>query len=69
MMTKLMQIKVSKLQAAIDGITPIFEKACRIIGSHSQLLETLNVRPTLIELAADWKRLQEVRDEYIKTSV
>jgi hypothetical protein len=69
MMTRLAQIKVARLQAAIDGIVPIFEKACRVIGSHSQPLETLNVRPSLAELEADWKRLQEVRDDYFKAAI
>ncbi len=34
---------------------PLYEDCCRYIGSHSQPLETLNVRPTLDTLKADWK--------------
>jgi hypothetical protein len=29
-------------------------------------METLNVRPTLDTLKADWKKLQEARDAYAK---
>jgi hypothetical protein len=49
-------------------IGPLFEDCCRYIGSHSQPMETLNVRPTLDTLKADWKKLQEARDAYIKKS-
>ena len=66
MMTKLPQIKTDRLQAAIDGIMPIFEKACRLIASHSQPMETLNVRPSLVDLESDWKAVQDLRDTYVK---
>lgn len=66
MFTALPKIKVDKLPAAVEAITPIFEKCCGIIASHSQPLETLNIRPTLTELQADWKTLKDARDAYIK---
>jgi ABC-type transport system involved in cytochrome c biogenesis ATPase subunit len=66
MMTKLPNIRADRLQPAIEAILPVFEKACRYIASHSQPLETLNVRPTLDELRADWKNVQDARDAYMK---
>ena len=66
MFTALPKIKVDKLPAAVEAITPIFDKCCGIISSHSQPLESLNIRPTLAELQADWKTLKDARDAYIK---
>jgi ABC-type multidrug transport system ATPase subunit len=66
MMTRLPNINFARLEAAVAAITPLFEDCCRYIGSHSQPMETLNVRPTLDTLKADWKKLQEARDAYIK---
>jgi hypothetical protein len=66
MFTALPKIKVDKLPAAVEAITPIFDKCCGIIASHSQPLESLNIRPTLAELQADWKTLKDARDAYIK---
>lgn len=64
MMTALDKIKVDRLSAAFDAITPVFKKACRITEAHSQPLETLSVRPTLAELEADWTAIQEARNTY-----
>lgn len=66
MMTRLPNINFTGLQAAVAAITPLFEDCCRYIASHSQPMETLNVRPTLDTLKADWKKLQEVRGAYGK---
>jgi len=66
MMTRLPNINFAGLQAAAAAITPLFEDCCRYIASHSQPMETLNVRPTLDTLKEDWKKLQEARDAYIK---
>jgi len=66
MMTKLPQINFAGLEKAVAAINPIFEDCCRNIGSHSQPMETLNVRPTLDSLKADWKKIQDVRDTYLK---
>jgi recombinational DNA repair ATPase RecF len=66
MMTKLPKINFAGLEAAVAALNPIFEDCCRYIGSHSQPLETLNVRPTLDTLKADWKRIQDARDTYMK---
>jgi hypothetical protein len=66
MMTRLPNINFAGLHAAVTAIGPLFEDCCRYLGSHSQPMETLNVRPTLGTLKADWKRLQEARDSYIK---
>jgi recombinational DNA repair ATPase RecF len=66
MMTKLANINFAGLQTAVALISPLFEDCCRYIGSHSQPMETLNVRPALDTLKADWKKLQEAREAYIK---
>lgn len=64
-MTKLAHLKPQALGPAAHVIGEIFEKACRYIASHSQPLETLNVRPTLQELQKDWDDVQKARDEYL----
>ena len=40
---------------------PVFEKACRYIASHSQLIETQGIRPTIDELKADYKAILGAR--------
>ena len=67
MMTRLPAIKYDRLNDAVDAIYPVYEKCCRCIGSHSQPLETLNVRPTLDELKSDWRALQEARANFLRT--
>lgn len=64
MMTKLGQIKGDRLKDAFDVLGPLFEKACRVTEAHSQPLETLSVRPTLSDLAADWVAAQAARKAY-----
>jgi hypothetical protein len=64
MMTKLRQIKLDKLQDSMSAITPVFEKSCRYIASHSQPLETQGIRPTLDELKADFKTVMEAREPH-----
>jgi hypothetical protein len=66
MMTQLPNINFAGLEAAVSVINALFEDCCRYIASHSQPLETLNVRPTLEGLKGDWKRLQETRETYLK---
>lgn len=66
MMTKLPKINFTGLEAAVSVVNPIYEDCCRYIGSHSQPLETLNIRPTLETLKADWKKVQDARDGYAK---
>jgi ABC-type multidrug transport system ATPase subunit len=63
-MGKLEKVRPERLQAAIDTINPIFEKACRIMEGHSQPLESLGHTPSVEEAEEDWKRLQEARDAY-----
>jgi hypothetical protein len=63
-MTALDKIKPQALGPAVDVIVPTFEKACRYIGGHSQPLETLNIRPSLAELVADWSALQAALKTY-----
>src|SRR5690606_34542374 len=64
-MTVLPQIKGNALQAATEVICPIFEDCCRYIASHSQPLETLNVRPTLETFKADLQKVIAARDAYL----
>jgi hypothetical protein len=66
MMTMLPKINFGGLQGAAEAIYPVYEDSCRYIGSHSQPLETLNVRPTLDSLKGDWKKIQDARDAYMK---
>ncbi len=66
MMTKLPSINFNRLDNAVSAIYPIYEDCCRYIGSHSQPMETLNVRPTLAGLKADWKKVLDARDVYLK---
>ncbi len=66
MMTKLPEINFGGLQKAADAIFPIYEDCCRHIGSHSQPMETLNVRPSIDTLKADWKKVLDVREAYMK---
>ena len=65
-MTVLHQIRADRLPAAVQGITPVFEKCCRMIASHSQPLTTLGIRPTLEGLELDWGTLRATREEYLK---
>jgi AAA domain len=67
-MTRLQNINFARLEAAVAATNAIFEDSCRYIASHSQPMETLNVRPTLDTLKADWKKLQETREAYLKKS-
>ncbi|HEY8083524.1 MAG TPA: AAA family ATPase [Solirubrobacterales bacterium] len=67
-MTKLRNIKTERLSEAIEEVLPVFEKACRITEGHSQPLETLGIRPSLEELEADWKRIQDALKAYNTTS-
>jgi hypothetical protein len=64
MMTKLEQIKVESLQLSIAAVTPVFEKSCRYIASHSQPIETQGVRPTLEELKADYDAVLKAREPH-----
>ncbi len=66
MMTKLPSINFSGLEGSVKIINAIYEDCCRYIGSHSQPLETLNVRPTLETLKVDWGKVQEARETYAK---
>jgi hypothetical protein len=65
MMTRLPNINFAELEAAVAVIHPLFEDCCRYIGSHSQPMETLNVRPDLATLKADWGKIQQVRTTYL----
>ena len=65
MMTKLNNVRVDRLTAAIDVISRIFEKACRVTDAHSQPLETLGLQPTLQDFKDDWKEAQTARSAYI----
>lgn len=65
-MTVLPKINFGELEGSVKVINAIYEDCCRYIGSHSQPMETLNVRPALDTLKADWKKVQEARDAYTK---
>lgn len=63
-MTKLPNIKFERLREASEAIFVVFEKCCRYIASHSQPLETLNVRPSMSDLQADWKAVEDAMKKY-----
>lgn len=67
MMTKLEQINVDQLKESMAAVTPVFDKCCRYIASHSQPLETQGIRPTLDELKADFETVLKAR-EFHKSS-
>ena len=67
-MTMLPKINFGGLEASVSVIYPIYEDCCRNIGSHSQPLETLNVRPTLTMLKTDWQKVLDARNAYAKKS-
>jgi hypothetical protein len=58
----------SGLEDAVKIINAIYEDCCRYIGSHSQPMETLNVRPTLETLKTDWRKVQDCRESYATKS-
>ena len=47
------------------ALKPIFDKACRYMGGHSQPTEQLHVRPTVDELEQDFNQLDEMRSAYL----
>jgi energy-coupling factor transporter ATP-binding protein EcfA2 len=65
-MTMLPKINFDGLESAVSAINPVYDDCCRYIGSHSQPLETLNVRPTLSMLKADWQKVLDARTAYAK---
>jgi hypothetical protein len=67
-MTQLRKINYETLPAAVEVILPLFEKCCRIMPGHSQPLETLNVRPDLAQLKADWKEATDALENYKKST-
>ena len=64
MMTKLEQINVDTLKESMAAVTPVFDKCCRYIASHSQPLETQGIRPTLDELKADFETILKARETH-----
>ena len=64
MMTKLEQINVDTLKESMAAVTPVFDKCCRYIASHSQPLETQGIRPTLDELKADFDTILKARESH-----
>lgn len=67
-MTVLPNIKYDRLKGTVDVIYPIYEDCCRYIGSHSQPMETLNVRPNLVQFKEAWNKVESARDAYVKVA-
>lgn len=66
MMGGFKNVHPDRMQAAIDVVTDLFERACRFIPDHSQPLPTLSRRPSLAEAEADWKRAKDAIAVYRK---
>lgn len=66
MMTKLSAIKGAEIAPIAAQIDPIFDKACRYMGGHSQPIEQLNVRPSIDELQKDAETLVQLRERFLK---
>lgn len=66
MMGRLSNIKFDRLKKSVEATNTLFEKCCRFIRSHSQPLETLNIKPSLTELKADLASLEAILAEYRK---
>ena len=64
-MTSLPNIKTALIDATVQTVLPIFEKACRITEAHSQPLETLGLKPDLEDLKEDWATLVAERNKYV----
>ncbi len=67
-MTVLTNIKGRALKDAFGVIVPAFEDCCRYMSSHSQPLETLNIRPSLEKAKQDFKKVQDAREAYRKAT-
>ena len=65
MMTKLPSIRPDEIPKANTVIEPIFDKACRYMGGHSQPTEQLHVRPSIDELEQDFNQLDAMRSAFI----
>jgi energy-coupling factor transporter ATP-binding protein EcfA2 len=65
MMGGLEKIRLDRFEATTKALTPMFDRCSRFMPGHSQPAEQLNVKPTLAELEADWKKLQEIRKAHI----
>jgi len=64
MMGGFKKVHPDRLQAAMDAIGDLFNRACRYIPDHSQPLPTLSARPTLAGAQADWHAAQETIKAY-----
>ena len=64
MVDNLLRIKFGDLPSASNTVCDIFDRCCRLTGTHKQPMETLSVRPTLEKLEEDWKELQVVHSQF-----
>jgi AAA domain len=65
MMTRVRNIRPEEIPRANAVVEPIFDKACRYMGGHSQPLEQLSVRPTIAEARQDFETLDAMRREFL----
>lgn len=64
MMTKLEDVRVDRLAAAIAVIGPMFAKISRYVTAHSQAFQQQNTKPRIQDLKGDWEVLTKARDRY-----
>lgn len=65
MMTRLSKIDVSRFDAAVAVIEPLFARACDRMSGHSHAAEYMSTKPTVDELQEDWEKAKAARAAYL----
>lgn len=65
MMTRLSKIDVSRFDAAVAVIEPLFARACDRMSGHSHAAEYMSTKPTVDELQEDWEKAKAARASYL----
>lgn len=64
-LTSLEKINGALIDKHKEQLTDIFEKCCGYIEAHSKL-ETIYIKPTLVELKSDFNEVCRIRSEFVK---
>lgn len=65
MMTRLSKIDISRFDAAVAVIEPLFARACDRMSGHSHAAEYMSTKPTVNELQEDWEQAKAARAAYL----